>query len=293
MKAIITVGVSASGKTFWAKTQSGFAVVSRDDVRREILCNRHKRELLPGELWKLWKWKDESVVSEMIEARLLMWSGLGKDIIVADTNLNPGHRAALITKLRGLDYEVEVKDFPVTFEEACRRDAGRADGVGMNVIWRQYQQWNEYIGTKKYVRDRNLPRAVLFDVDGTLATMGPRGPFEWEKVDLDFMREEIVDMFRGFKAAGYKMVVMSGRDSVCYQRTADWLADKEVFYDEMFMRAANDMRADNIVKEELFWNHVAHKYDVALVVDDRPKVARHWRLMGLNVAQVADPLVEF
>ena len=295
MKAIITVGVSASGKTTWANSlkSGGYVIGSRDEVRRHILETRLNRKLASGELWAKWKWKDEGEVSKIVNASIELCAANGQDIVIADTNLNPGHRVNLMLNLRSLGYEIEVKDFPVTFEEACRRDAGRADGVGMNVIWKQFQQWNEYIGTKKYVRDEKLPKAVMVDVDGTLATMGDRGPFDWNKVGVDNVRPEIADMVRGFASMGYEVIVMSGRDSACRTETLLWLHDLAIPFKHIFMRKANDMRKDSIVKEELFWEHVAHKYNVALVIDDRPQVCRQWRLMGLNVAQVADPLVEF
>ena len=56
----------------------------------------------------------------------------------------------------------------------------------------------------------------------------------------------------------------------------------------LFMRASGDTRKDEIVKLELFDAHVRGKYDVRLVLDDRDRVVRMWRSIGLTCLQVAD-----
>lgn len=38
MKAIITVGISGSGKTTWAEQQEGFININRDDIRFDYFC---------------------------------------------------------------------------------------------------------------------------------------------------------------------------------------------------------------------------------------------------------------
>ena len=100
-------------------------------------------------------------------------------------------------------------------------------------------------------------------------------------------------MFKGFKAQGYYMIVMSGRDGICFNDTAEWLIDNSIEYDLLVMRVAGDVRKDSIVKEELFFKYVANKFDVKLVVDDRPSVCRTWILLGLPLACVGDPYLEF
>jgi predicted kinase len=293
MKAIVCVGISASGKTTWARNHLEHVLISRDDYRRKILSEKLDRELLDGELWFLWKWKDEDRVTAMVQADIAKCAENGKNIIIADTNLVEKYRTLMVSRLEELGYEVIIKPFPISFEDAMIRDARRADGVGVSVLMKQWKQWNKTMMRPTYSPSQFAPKAVMVDVDGTLATMGDRGPFDWNKVGDDLVRQEIADMVRGYKAMGYFIVVMSGRDSVCRKETVSWLNDNNIPFSELFMREENDNRPDQIIKEELFWHKVANHYNVKLVIDDRPKVVRMWHDLGLSVAAVANQHLEF
>lgn len=298
-KALITVGIASSGKTTWAKEQvensarqqDRIIILSRDDFRRKILENKFGRELNPGELWSNWKFKDEYQVNNLIDAELAICLNYKLDIIIADTNLNVDRNQSLKQKLEKLGYEVEFKEFPISFEDACKRDQGRADGVGVNVLWKQWLQWLQYKGEPKasFCGDKS----VIFDVDGTLAEMHNRTAFEWCKVGNDKPHHEIVDMLIGYKQMGYKILVVSGRDGICQKETEEWFRKIGIEYDHLFMRGVNDNRKDSIVKKEIYFKYIDGKFNVRLVVDDRPQVCRAWRELGLKVAQVADPYVEF
>ena len=186
--AIITVGVSASGKTFWAKDfiskNPSYRIISRDDIRRELLECRLQRPLEHGELWGKWKFKDERLVSELVSGAITTNKDKSLDIIIADTNLNKKYRDQLESNLLDVGYNIEYKEFPISFEEAIKRDAGRPDGVGHSVIWKQFKQWQEYIGKPKVAANSSLPKAIIFDVDGTLAQMNGRTPYEWSRSRL-------------------------------------------------------------------------------------------------------------
>lgn len=294
MKAIITVGISASGKTTWAKEQTDYRIVCRDDIRRSILEQRFGRPLAVGELWGKWKWRDEDQVTAMVQELISSYAADGQNIIIADTNLVPKYRTLTANRLTELGYEVEIKTFPITFEEAVKRDNARPDGVGHSVIMKQWMQFNAEFGYQPYEPKNDTPSAVVCDLDGTLAHMTGRGAFEWSRVgedSVDLIVKAILDTM--VYEEGYQIILLSGRDSVCRPETMKWLDDNNINYHHLFMRAENDSRKDVEVKYELFNAHVRDNFNVRLVIDDRPQVVRLWQTMGLKTVTMGNPWIEF
>jgi hypothetical protein len=54
------------------------------------------------------------------------------------------------------------------------------------------------------------------------------------------------------------------------------------------MRAAGDGRNDADVKQEMVDKHIRGRYNVLLWLDDRDRVVRRIRKLGIKVAQVAE-----
>lgn len=292
MKAIVTVGVPASGKSTFAKDMEleGYQDINRDFIRFEFVK--------PGGNWSNYKFTkaNEKKVDE-IQGQMIMESWAREEnIIISDTNLNPNRRAKLIKQLEDVGYEVLIHDFPITREMAVKRDNLRANGVGEGVIYRMMSDWNEYVGRITYEPDVNLPKAVIFDVDGTIAQMDGRGPFDWHRVGEDKPREFVLQMLRSYAQMGYIVIVCSGRDDICAGETTEWLDEHvgSVFWHHLYMRKNGDFRKDNAVKEEIFWTHLAHRYNIVACVDDRPQMIRLWHELRIpNVIAVADPYIEF
>ena len=289
MKAIITVGVSASGKSTWARKfveeNRGWEIICRDDIRRQMMGGRI--------IWAHWNWKHEGRVSQNYDRQVEAAASKKRNIILADTNLSEKFRNQRIESLKALGYEVEIRAFEVSLEEAWKRDAQRDEGVGQSVIYKQYQEWLTFIDRKRYKGNQRLPSAVLVDVDGTLAHMQGRGPFEWHKVHEDSIDLTVVAIVSGLKAAGHQIIVLSGRDGICYESTENWLRSYGVEFDHFFMREAGDQRKDTVIKEEIFWNKIADKFNVVCALDDRPVVCRMWMDLGIKVINVGNPYVEF
>ncbi len=290
-KAIITVGISGSGKTTHAeelcKKDKSYVNANRDDLRFTLTGTSG---------WSEYKFNRsiEGVVTELQKSICALAIKQGKNVVISDTNLNPKTREMWYTYLTKLGFEVEYKAFPVDIQVAIKRDQQRLNSVGYEVIHKQWQQWLDYIDFKRYIPNDNLPDAVIFDVDGTLADMEDvRGPFEWTKVGLDKRVDVIADMAEAYADKGYTIIVCSGRDGVCEQESRKWLDENVLGYEEFFIRTARDNRKDSIVKQEIFWDSIAPRYNIQAVVDDRPQVCRMWRDLGLKVIQVADPYKEF
>ncbi|WP_309737925.1 hypothetical protein, partial [Chamaesiphon sp. OTE_20_metabat_361] len=140
--------------------------------------------------------------------------------------------------------------------------------------------------------DPQLPNCYLVDIDGTLAINHTRSPFAWDRVNEDAVNLAIATTIEKLGRDTH-IILLSGRSSVCYDLTVAWLKQHNINYKELLMRAANDQRPDDILKSELYYFHIRDRYNVIGVIDDRPKVCRMWRGLGLSVFQVGNSDYEF
>jgi len=129
--------------------------------------------------------------------------------------------------------------------------------------------------------------AIICDIDGTLANMGGRSPYDFENVDQDEVKHATAETVRIFARAGYAIILFSGRNDSSREMTIAWLQRNDIPFDELVMRRTGDRRKDSKVKREMYERTVRGKYDVLLVLDDRNQVVDMWRKeLGLPCFQV-------
>lgn len=297
MKAIITIGISASGKSTWAdefisdREREGefWKKIERDCIRRSILIQKGISHELD---WSKWNWKWENQVTGIHRSMIEQAANVRQSIVISDTNLNPKHLQSLIFFLRDFGYEISFREFHVTWDEAVRRDTARKNGVGISVITKQWEQFNQYTRRRKVSNTREKEKAIIVDVDGTLAHKCNRDIYDASKAINDYLDKEVVRIVDVFGLT-HKILITSGRSEKFRTVTEQWLLKNKVHYDRLLMRSEGDVRPDEVVKEEIFWKDIDPKYQVDLVLDDRPKVCRMWRDIGLKVLQCGNPYIEF
>ena len=135
--------------------------------------------------------------------------------------------------------------------------------------------------------DNSLSSIVICDIDGTIAHMNGRGPFEWTRVTEDEVDWSIVNLLR-LVCREYEIMMFSGRDEVCRNETFTWLENHSIPFAKLYMRPQDDKRKDSIVKKELYEKYIKGKYNVGFILDDRNQVVEMWRSLGLKCLQVAD-----
>lgn len=136
-----------------------------------------------------------------------------------------------------------------------------------------------------YIENQELPKAIIVDIDGTLAKMNGRSPFDWSRVKEDMCNEIIKGISNAYPNT---VIIFSGRDSVCRQDTIEWLESNGIKYSQLFMREEGNFEKDAIIKRRLFEENIRGKFFIEYVLDDRNQVVRMWRDMGLTCLQVAD-----
>ena len=289
----LTIGISASGKTTKANeiinsnksNPSGYINVNRDDLRFSLFGFTSWAD------YKFSKTREAFITKSQFDTATLAIS-LGMNVIVSDTNLSKKTRDKwkAFCKDQGVDYRELIVDTPV--EECQKRNAVRANGIDPSVIYDQHKRFLEQFGDK-YIGNPDLPKAIIVDIDGTLAHMdGKRGPYSWDKVYEDRLDEEVA-MFLGYAIADHEIIILSGRDGICRKLTYGWLCDKGVCFNELFMREAGDNRPDTVIKRELFDNNIKGNYNVKLCIDDRPCMVNMWNDMGIKTWAVADQRIKF
>ena len=164
------------------------------------------------------------------------------------------------------------------------------------------------MGARKSVHafsEPNTMKAVIFDIDGTLANCDHRlHHLDGERKDwdsffasqsLDAPIESITWLNRMLGVARNEMVadeqfeilIVTARPSTYEDETERWLIEHDVLLDRLYMRAEGDYRPDNIVKAELLDQILQDGYEPYLVIDDRPQVVEMWRSFGITTLQCA------
>ena len=270
-------GLPASGKSTYAKElvskDHNWVRVNKDDLR--AMMNNGE---FSGKLEKQIIKTEREIAENALK--------LGKNVVIDDTNFNPTHEEHFRQLAKTYKAEFEVKFFDTPLEECIERDNIRPNGVGESVIRRMY---NHSLQPKAAVEERNigLTKAIICDIDGTLAHMKDRSPYDWSRVGEDDVDPIIKNLLNALKGT-YNILLISGRDEACREETNKWLRKYDIPHALLFMRGENDNRKDSVVKREIFEKYIRRYYNVEFVLDDRNQVVEMWRSLGLKCLQVQE-----
>ncbi len=278
-RVVMTVGLPASGKSTWAKAlitkETGRWVRVNKDLLREMCHNsKHSKS-------------NEKFIVRLRNLIILEALEAGKHVVIDDTNLHPKHIKTVTELVKG-QAQVEVNDsfLQVPVKECIRRDLKRQNSVGKDVIMQMYRQFL-VPSSEPPVHNPELDDVIVVDMDGTLALMGDRSPYDISKCDQDPPNMPVLQTILKWQET-HKIIVMSGRTDDGKEKTVSWLETYGVDYAALHMRKLGDMRKDTIVKEEMYRAHLEGRYNVIAVFDDRKSVVEMWRSLGLTVFQVAE-----
>lgn len=311
-----TVGLPASGKSTKAKemvdaSKGHLKRVNKDDLRSMIDNYDFSKKFHKN---------NEAFVLTMRDNLIMQALMNGDSAICDDTNFGDKHAlrfhqlAAEYTAKTGKPCEVELIDFRDVPVEVCiDRDNYRGDKrVGKDVILRMYNQHIHDpskpplpVDAKAWGRPSlpvyvppvaDLPKAVLCDLDGTLALLNGRNPYDATDCDKDGINHPVLLTLQALQESRMikKVLFMSGREDKYREPTMLFLAycgflpgAMERGQWSLHMRTTDDKRKDAVIKRELFDAHVHGKYNPVFVLDDRNQVVDFWRKeLGLPCFQV-------
>lgn len=145
-------------------------------------------------------------------------------------------------------------------------------------------------------------RAIIFDMDGTLADVRHRvhhldGEKDWtafhDAMGEDTPVEPVAQLARILHRAAEQglgveavLVVTARHDSQRYaQLTRDWLAVHQIPFHKLYMRRDGDTRRDAVIKAEILQQILDDGYEPLLAIDDREEVVAMWRDHGIATLQ--------
>ena len=286
-KLLILVGAPGSGKSTFARyflrTEDNWIRVNRDDFRWMQFGDSL---MIPFY---------EERISKMVEASVLTLLKSDTNVIIDATNTSLRTIQDMIhTYTEYADISFKVFDLPV--DELVKRCDKRYEETGKfiskSVVERNVANLKHtlekfdfapiprkvQVATTSYAtQDKNLPKAVICDLDGTLSLLNGRDPYNAATCDNDLLNEPVAAALKMAKQQGYQVILLSGREDKFREPTVRFLDKHQIGYDLLLMRTSNDFRKDNIIKRELFEGEIQGKYFVEFLLDDRNQVVDMWR----------------
>lgn len=283
-KMLVLQGVPASGKSTFARELASrdhsYVIVNRDSIRESR-----------GDYWIP---EQEDYISAIEEFSINDAISRGLNVIIDATNLNPKTIEKWKQMATKLNCDIEFKLFEIEYKEALARDAQRTRPVGEKVLKRFFKDYFpekliSFTDTRPIrVPDVSASQVILCDIDGTVALRNGRSPYDYSKVKEDTF-DPRMNLLLSSLAEKFTIIFLSGRQGTeqCRKDTEEWLKGNLGLSEvNLIMRKECDFRPDDVVKDELFKEHIEGKYNVVCVFDDRDRVVKMWRDKGILCNQV-------
>ncbi|SLD43594.1 Predicted kinase [Mycobacteroides abscessus subsp. bolletii] len=292
-------GKSTKAKEIAAATRA--VRVCRDDLRKMLHDNHYTGKT---------ECEEQVTTAERAQVHALLKSGTS--VVVDATHLEPRwlRKWQKMAAQYGAEFEVidvDTGQLKCAANDLLRKARGERY-VGSDVIERMAKRypiknWPKVTQLETFTPEPvewidGLPEAIIVDIDGTVAHMAGRSPYDYTQVHTDTVDEHVRWLVNTIAGADNTpegpphVLVVSGRDDECREATDKWLVDNRIYRDELHMRptGAKDANGNKLpdyrVKYDLFNQYIRGKYNVRFVLDDRDQVVNLWRALGLKCLQV-------
>ena len=144
-----------------------------------------------------------------------------------------------------------------------------------------------------------MKNIIIFDLDGTLADGEHRlhhiknEPKDWKTYFSLCRGDDLIPHVAALfyllrKNPAYEIWIVTGRSNVAEAETREWLYDHYLHPDKLIMRQANDHTDDDVLKAMWVVSGTIPKEKVMMVFEDRTRVVKAWRQLGIPCLQVSE-----
>lgn len=286
-QVLILIGAPGSGKSTFAKyllrTEDNWVRLNRDDFRAMQFGGN------------VMEYSAETQITQMIFSMARELLKAKTNIILDATHCNAKVLQYHIKAFNDLaDIQFKVFDTPVeTLIDRCKqRENKTGKHIPIGVIKKFAQELDTLLNSNfdlntrtkashtaiKYAtQNEDLPKAIICDLDGTLALINGRNPYDASQCHQDLLNEPVYKVLDLFEKQGYQIILLSGREDTYMPQTKLFLEKHKVNYHFLYMRNAGDYRKDAVIKKELYQNEIENKFFIEFLLDDRNQVVDMWR----------------
>jgi len=282
---LILVGAPGSGKSTFAKyfirTEENWMRLCRDDFRTMHFTYSN----LPLH--------EEVMITEMIDSSIETLLRRRCNVLLDATHCKAEYLNYYIERfnyLADISFKIFEADAKTIAERCSKRNKETGKYIPANVQKRYLKEVEELKKTFDFsprplqdnrvqtmTQDSSLPKAIICDLDGTLALMNHRNPFDASTCDMDELNAPVANTLKVFAKEGYRILLVSGREDRFCELTTRFLEKYDIPFDQLWMRPSKDYRKDSVIKKEIYETEIRNKYFVEFVLDDRDQVVELWR----------------
>lgn len=307
LKIQVLIGCPSSGKSSYAKElmkkePNVWKRINNDDLRSAIDLGT-------------WTSDNEKLITETRKFLIRESLKRNKNIIIDNVNSNKKHwnDACKLAKESGKDVQVIEKIFYVPLAELIERDSKRVGSakVGEAVVKKFFKELGgdqlkfsnpkieifkaTYTGGSMpvMIQDQSLNPCAVFDLDGTMADISHRSPYDASNCINDIPIMHTLNLSQLLYENKYKIFFFSGRDDIYKSMTEEWLNKHFTYEYSLHMREENNKEDDRLLKERFFNTFIKDKYYCKLWVDDRLRIVKWAYETGIPILRCGDPEASF
>jgi len=142
-------------------------------------------------------------------------------------------------------------------------------------------------------RNKHSKKAVIFDLDGTLADTEDYEALH--KINSDEFRRvarnaddypHMVALAKEAHAQGRDVIILTARSAHYRKDTTEWLSKQGIPYDQLYMRPIDNTEKDKKVKRQILEDQILPHFKVKKAYDDKKKNVKMFRKEGIDAEKV-------